>query len=216
VNDFYGSLKWRWGYCPKVKAKLKKWFREHITTRLDIWYQKNMFTYMYNCNYCAVIPCNNYSLNLLQNCRISVLKIGKKVYAMWLLYQNKNYSYCSCNPFIDNAPNWRKWLAGEHSRMFECSSILKNPCYMLYCQVHVKCTSALDVFFLLNILPASTWGLWGYYILSISRPHKRILYPITITAKKGYVYSTQFIYSNRDVYIAIALCSSLLHSAIAI
>jgi hypothetical protein len=27
--------------------------------------------------------------------------------------------------------------------------------------------------------------------------------------------STQFIYSNRDVYIAIALCSSLLHSAIA-
>jgi hypothetical protein len=27
---------------------------------------------------------------------------------------------------------------------------------------------------------------------------------------------TQFIYSNRDVYIAIALCSSLLHSAIAI
>jgi hypothetical protein len=29
---------------------------------------------------------------------------------------------------------------------------------------------------------------WGYYILSISRPRKRILYPITITAKKGYVY----------------------------
>jgi hypothetical protein len=27
---------------------------------------------------------------------------------------------------------------------------------------------------------------------------------------------TQFIYSNRDVYIAIALCSKLLHSAIAI
>jgi hypothetical protein len=26
--------------------------------------------------------------------------------------------------------------------------------------------------------------------------------------------NTQFIYSNRDVYIAIALCSSLLHSAI--
>jgi hypothetical protein len=30
-----------------------------------------------------------------------------------------------------------------------------------------------------------------------------------------YVY-TEFIYSNRDVYIAIAPCSSLLHSAIAI
>jgi hypothetical protein len=28
--------------------------------------------------------------------------------------------------------------------------------------------------------------------------------------------NTQFIYSNRDVYIAIALCSSLLHSSIAI
>jgi hypothetical protein len=30
--------------------------------------------------------------------------------------------------------------------------------------------------------------IWGYYILSISRPKKRILYPITITAKKGYGY----------------------------
>jgi hypothetical protein len=54
-----------------------------------------------------------YSLNLLQNCLISVLKIGEKVYAMWLLsqwllYDNKNYSYCSCNPFIDNAPYWRE------------------------------------------------------------------------------------------------------------
>jgi hypothetical protein len=36
-----------------------------------------------------------YSLNLLQNCLISVLKIGEKVYAMWLLYQNKNFSYCN-------------------------------------------------------------------------------------------------------------------------
>jgi hypothetical protein len=49
-----------------------------------------------------------YSLNLLQNCLISVLKIGEKVYAKWLLYPNKNYSYSSCNPFIDNAPYWRE------------------------------------------------------------------------------------------------------------
>jgi hypothetical protein len=30
------------------------------------------------------------------------------------------------------------------------------------------------------------------------------------------ITNTQFIYSNRDVHIAIALCSSLLHSVIAI
>jgi hypothetical protein len=34
-------------------------------------------------------------------------------------------------------------------------------------------------------------------------------------AKTSYTY-TQFIYSNREVYIAFALCSKLLHSAIAI
>jgi hypothetical protein len=91
-------------------------------------------------------PCHglDYSLNLLQNRLISVLKIGEKVYAMWLLYQNKNYSYCSCNPFIDNAPYWR-----------ECLSVL------VYWDNHFSCSisSALDVF-VLNILLAGTCGLY--------------------------------------------------------
>jgi hypothetical protein len=34
---------------------------------------------------------------------------------------------------------------------------------------------------------------WGYYILSISRPPKKILYPITITAKDMDIYPISFV-----------------------
>jgi hypothetical protein len=65
----------------------------------------NIFLFEFEHNWCI------YALvlrNLLQNCLISVLKIGEKIYAKWLLYPNKNYSYSSCNPFIDKAPYWRE------------------------------------------------------------------------------------------------------------
>jgi hypothetical protein len=59
----------------------------------------------------------------------------------------------------------------------------------------------------------------SYKINSISTPLCHLLLEASISTMmslKVSDYNTQFIYSNRDVYIAIALCNSLLHSAIAI
>jgi hypothetical protein len=50
---------------------------------------------------------------------------------MWSLYQNKNYSYCSCNPFIDNGQ------MGPNDEMFECTEkSMFHTQLSSACQVH--------------------------------------------------------------------------------
>jgi hypothetical protein len=80
---------------------------------------------------------------------ISVLKICEKVYAMWLLYQNKNYSYCSCNPFIDNAPYWREWLRWTA----KCLSVLVYWENCVSCYI-VKCTRFVC------FKHSASWHMW--------------------------------------------------------
>jgi hypothetical protein len=46
--------------------------------------------------------------------------------------------------------------------------------------------------------------IWGYYILSISSPKKRILYPITITAKKGYGYISYILCHKNWYWLKLA------------
>jgi hypothetical protein len=75
------------------------------------------------------------------------------------------------------------------------------------CVHHGKCHTSITSLLRRMYQTLDISFFWGYYILFISMPKKRILYPITITAKKGYGYISYKAISFVKIFASIVTVS---------